>query len=390
MKKMILSMIALLATMSVCAQQNISFREGTLVSPQVNTDHTVTFRLKAPKAKSVQVVADWEQNDGKGTMKKNKDGVWEYTTPKLASEMFTYRFNIDGVTTTDPTNPFTRRDVGTVFSIFYVGDGVADEYQVKNVAHGQVRSLWYHSDTAGADRRMNVYLPAGYGKTEAKYPVFYLLHGSGGDENAWLELGNMARIMDNLIAEGKCKPMIVVMPNGNFGKQAAAGETAENLDYKPVMTNFLPHYKDGSFEMAFPEIVNFIDATFNTIPDKAHRAIAGLSMGGMHTLMITANYPDMFSYIGLYSAGVDFTRVNMEGIPAYANLDAKLSTLGKSGVKLYWIACGNADHLMPFNKQLMERMDKDGLKYTFHESSRGHLWSNWRQYSLLFIPQLFK
>ena len=196
--------------------------------------------------------------------------------------------------------------------------------------------------------------------------------------------------MDNLIAEGKCEPMIVVMPNGNFGKQAAAGETAENLDYKPVMTNFLPHYKDGLYEMAFPEIVNYVDTTFNTIADKQHRAIAGLSMGGMHTLIITANYPDMFNYIGLYSAGVDFTHTNMEAIPAYANLDGKLSKLAQSNPKLYWIACGNADWLMESNKQLMERMDKDGLKYTFHESSRGHLWSNWRQYSLLFIPQLFK
>ena len=184
--------------------------------------------------------------------------------------------------------------------------------------------------------------------------------------------------------------MIVVMPNGNFGKQAAAGETYENLDYKPVMTNFLSHYKDGLYETAFTEIVNFVDANYNTIPDKDHRAIAGLSMGGLHTLMISANYPDLFNYVGLYSAGVDFTQINMESIPAYANLDAKLATQAQKGVKLYWIACGNADRLMAHNKLLMDRMDKDGLKYTFHESTRGHLWSNWRQYSLLFIPQLFK
>lgn len=196
--------------------------------------------------------------------------------------------------------------------------------------------------------------------------------------------------MDNLIAEGKCKPMIVVMPNGNFGKQAAAGETYENLDYKPVMTNFLPHYKDGSFETAFPEIVNYVDATFNTIADKAHRAIAGLSMGGMHTLMISANYPDLFDYVGLYSAGVNFTGIKMEEIPAYANLDAKLAAQAKAGTKLYWIAIGNEDFLYDANKALKERMNKVGLKYVYHESTRGHLWSNWRQYSLEFIPQLFK
>lgn len=390
MKAILVAMATVLASLSMSAQQNISFREGKLVSPQVNNDRTVTFRVNAPKAKNVKVLADWEQNGGQGVMKKGKDGIWEYTTPRLVSEMYTYRFDVDGVVSIDPVNPFTRRDVGNVFSIFYVGGGVADEYQVKDVDHGQVRTIWYHSNTANADRRMNVYLPAGYGKTDKKCPVFYLLHGSGGDENAWLELGNISRIMDNLIAEGKCEPMIVVMPNGNFGKQAAAGETSENLCYKPVMTNFLAHYKDGLFELAFPEIVNYVDATFNTIPDKAHRAIAGLSMGGWHTLMITANYPDMFNYIGLYSSGVDFTLIEKGEVPAYANFDGKLAKLAQTNPKLYWIACGSADGLMQANKQLMERMTKNGLKYTFHESSRGHLWSNWRQYSLMFIPQLFK
>ncbi len=390
MKKLISSLFVLVAAMSMNAQQNVSFREGKLVSPEVNADHTVTFRLQAPKAKTVKVVADWEANKVTGEMKKGKDGVWTYTSPQLPSEMYTYRFDIDGVVGLDPVNPFTRRDVGNVFSIFYVGDGCADYYQVHDVAHGQVRTVWYHSNAVNADRRMNIYLPPTYGKTDEKFPVFYLLHGSGGDENAWIELGNIARIMDNLIAEGKCKPMIVVIPNGNFGKQAAAGETYENLDYKPVMTNFLPHYKDGSYETAFPEIVNYVDATFNTIADKAHRAIAGLSMGGMHTLMISANYPDLFDYVGLYSAGVNFTGIDMEGIPAYANLDAKLAAQAKKGVKCYWIGLGKDDFLYDANQALMQRMDKDGLKYIYHESTRGHLWSNWRQYSLEFIPRLFK
>ena len=192
MKKYLFTLLVLFAALSANAQQNISFREGKLVSPQVNADHSVTFRLQAPKAKAVKVLADWEQNGGVGTMTKGKDGVWTYTTPQLTSEMYTYRFDVDGVVSVDPVNPFTRRDVGNVFSIFYVGDGCADEYQVHKVAHGQVRTVWYHSNAVGEDRRMNVYLPASYGKTEEKYPVFYLLHGSGGDENAWLELGNIA------------------------------------------------------------------------------------------------------------------------------------------------------------------------------------------------------
>ena len=377
-------------TVSAAAQQNVKFTESSIESPVVNADRSVTFTVAAPDAHAVAVHGDWEANGGTADLVNCGQGIWKYTTPPLPSEMYTYRLTVDGVDGLDPTNPFTRRDVGTVFSILYVGGGCADYYQVRDVAHGSVAQVWYHSDALHADRRLSVYLPPHYGESGKKYPVLYLLHGSGGDENAWLELGHAARILDNLIAEGKAEPMIVVMPNGNADKQAAPGETSENLSYRPAMTHTMPSYKRGSFEASFPEIVSFVDNNFRTLPDKAHRAIAGLSMGGMHTLMISANYPEMFNYIGLYSAGVDFTQIKMEEIKAYANLDAKLAKLAQSNPKLYWIACGDADRLMPFNKQLMERMDKDGLKYVFHESSRGHLWSNWRQYSLLFIPQLFK
>ena len=379
----------MLMAITVNAQQNTSFREGKLVSPQVNPDNSVTFRLQAPKAKKVTVVADWEANNGKGEMKKGKDGVWEYTSPVLPSEMYTYRFDIDGVVDIDPVNPFTRRDVGNIFSMFFIGNGCADYYQVHNVAHGNLTTTWYHSNAFNADRRMSVYTPPFYGKENKSYPVLYLLHGSGGDETAWVELGNVVRILDNLIAEGKAEPMIVVMPNGNSSKQAAPGETFENLSYKPVMTNMLPGYKDGRYETAFPEIVNFIDATYRTIPDKAHRAIAGLSMGGFNSLYISVNYPDLFDYVGLFSAGLDMSTVNQK-LPTFANLDGKLDNLKKSGYKLFWNGCGTADRLFVFCKELDSKMQAKGMPTEFHESTRGHLWSNWRQYLLIFAPKLFK
>ena len=240
------------------AQQNVGFRKGNIQSPEINPDNSVTFRLQADKAKQVLVLGDWEANEGKGEMKKNKAGVWEYTTPVLPSEMYTYRFSIDGVVDLDPVNPFTKRDVGNIFSVFFINGGFADMYQVKDVPHGDMITTWYHSNRLQADRRLSVYLPPFYGKENKSYPVFYLLHGSGGDETAWVELGNVARIMDNLIAAGKAEPMIVVMPNGNSGKQAAPGETSENHAYKPVMTNQLPGYKNGDYELAFPEIIQFI------------------------------------------------------------------------------------------------------------------------------------
>lgn len=369
------------------AQQNVGFREGSVVSPQINEDNSVTFRLRADAAGHVTVIGDWAANGGRGEMTRNADGVWTYTTPVLPSEMYTYRLDVDGVVNLDPLNPFTRRDVGNVYSVFYIGGGCGDYYQVHDVPHGDVVTTWYHSDSAGADRRLSVYLPPCYGKEGRKYPVLYLLHGSGGDETAWLDLGHVARIMDNLIARGEAEPMIVVMPNGNFSKQAAPGETPENLAFRPVMTNMLTDYKNGAYEMAFTEIIGFIDNKYSTIPDRQHRAIAGLSMGGFHSLYIALNYPGWFDYVGLFSAGL-MTDLNTDR-EAYRDEDAKLARLSELGCKLFWIGIGKDDFLYEANTDFRKRLDSKGFDYIYHESERGHIWANWRQYLLLFVPQLF-
>ena len=369
------------------AQQNVGFREGTVVSPQINEDSSVSFRLRADAAGHVTVIGDWAANGGRGEMTRNADGVWTYTTPVLPSEMYTYRIDVDGVVNLDPLNPFTRRDVGNVYSVFYIGGGCGDYYQVHDVPHGDVVTTWYHSDSAGADRRLSVYLPPCYGKEGRKYPVLYLLHGSGGDETAWLDLGHVARIMDNLIARGEAEPMIVVMPNGNFSKQAAPGETPENLAFRPVMTNMLTDYKNGAYEMAFTEIIGFIDNKYSTIPDRQHRAIAGLSMGGFHSLYIALNYPGWFDYVGLFSAGL-MTDSNTDR-EAYRDEDAKLARLSELGCKLFWIGIGKDDFLYEANTDFRKRLDSMDFDYIYHESERGHIWANWRQYLLLFVPQLF-
>ena len=185
----------------VYGQQNVSFREGSIVSPQVNEDRSVTFRIRAPHAGDVRVQGDWAAGNGLGVMKMDADSVWTYTTPELPSEMYTYRIVIDGVAGLDPTNPFTKRDVGFVSSVFFVNGGCADYYQVHDVPHGSVSTVWYPSEQLGMSRRMSVYTPPAYGQEKDKaYPVLYLLHGSGGDETAWVELGNVARIMDNFPA----------------------------------------------------------------------------------------------------------------------------------------------------------------------------------------------
>lgn len=390
MKNLLLTIVLAVSAVAAMAQQNVGFKASSVVSPIVNSDNSVTFTVEAPKAKEVFVKGDWEVNDGFGELKKGKDGIWTYTTPVLPSEMYTYRFSIDGVVGLDPVNPFSCRDVGNLFSMFYVNNGAADAYQVHDVPHGTVSTTWYHSNVLNADRRLSVYTPPYYEKGTKAYPVLYLLHGSGGDETAWLELGRVARIMDNLIAQGKAEPMIVVMPNGNSSKQASPGETSENLSYKPLMTNMIPgSTKNGNYEKAFPEIVNFIDARYKTIPTKDNRAIAGLSMGGFHSLLISTNYPELFSYIGLFSAGLNMSNLDTT-IPVYSDFDKKLAGLKDTGYNLFWIAVGKDDWLFPANKELCAQMDKIGMKYEFHESTRGHLWVNWRQYMLLFVPKLFK
>lgn len=390
MKTLKLILFVICAPLIAFAQQNVGSKQAMIKSPIVNPDNSVTFRLVAPQAENVSVLGDWSAGSPV-TMNKSAEGEWEYTTPVLPSEMYTYRFDIDGVVTIDPANPFVRRDVGNLFSIFYVGDGPGDYYQVRDVPHGKVSQEWYESDTLMLVRRLQVYTPPFYDKKDKNYPVLYLLHGSGGDENAWMELGHVNRIMDNLIAEGKIEPMIVVMPNGNPSMTAAPGETEQGIDYLPVMSNNLPGFKNGKYEASFSEIVNYVDSNYRTIADKEHRALAGLSMGGFHTLVISANYPDLFDYVGLFSAG--FPNNEKGDIAVYCDIDAKIRLQTEKGYKLYWIGCGDSDvfKLYPKSKNFAAKLKSyGGNNVVFHGSSNGHVWSNWRQYLLLFTTQLFR
>ena len=386
MLKRVLFILLALLPLSLFAQQNIGHKTETVRSPEVNPDGSVTFRLYAPKAHKVQVIGDWI--DGTAALTEGPGGVWEYTTAPLPSELYTYRLYVDGLIGLDPGNPFTLRDVGYTFSYFYVDGDKASYYEVQDVPHGNVEQIWYRSGATGKDRRLSVYLPAAY-DGKKKFPVLYLLHGSGGDENAWLELGKTARIMDNLIARGEAVPMIVVMPNGNIGVQAAPGETPDNLAFRPVMSNEIPsNYKNGTYEASFGEIVSFIDGRYKTVRNRQSRAVAGLSMGGFHSLYISLNHPDLFSWTGLFSAGLvpQFT----SELDVYSNREAKLRAYQKKGCNLFWIAIGKEDFLYDVNADFRAELDALGFPYEYHESSRGHLWCNWRQYLLLFAPRLFR
>ena len=355
MRKTLFLAVSLFMSLSMFAQQALWDR-APVVSPEIHADNTVTFRLKAPKAVSVQVVSDF----GRAEMKETKDGVWEYTTPNpLPSELYSYAYIVDGLKMLDPANIQVNRDVATLSNIFFIGGGQGDLYKVNDVPHGTVSKIWYDSPTLGMKRRLTVYTPAGYETSGQRYPVFYLLHGAGGDEEAWMTLGRAAQIMDNLIAAGKANK------EGNAQRMM-----------------------QGVFEQSFPDVMKFIEKNYRTINKKSARAIAGLSMGGFHTLHISKYYPDSFDYVGLYSAAI-FPRQDSDS-PVYKDMEGKLKAQFAKKPALYYIAIGNQDFLYKANEEFRQLLDKNGLKYVYKETGEGHIWKNWRIYLSDFAPRLFK
>lgn len=393
MKRILFFVITLFMSMVSFAQQALWDR-APVVSPEIHADNTVTFRLKAPKAIRVQVTGDFlspriiqtprgeAEVSGIADLTETENGIWEYTTPQpLSSELYSYAFIVDNLKVLDPANMNVNRDVATLSNIFFIGGGKGDLYKVNEVPHGTIAKVWYDSPTLKMKRRMTVYTPAGYEDSGKKYPVFYLLHGMGGDEEAWMTLGRTSQILDNLIAQGKAKPMIVVMPNGNVDQEGAPGFAPDDKSESSKVT------MQGSFEESFPDIVKYIEKHYRVINNKANRAIAGLSMGGFHSLHISKYYPDMFNYIGLFSAAINPRKETTS--PVYEDMDDKLKIQFAKKPALYWIGIGNKDFLYQNNVDFRKLLDDNGYKYTYYESDGGHIWRNWRIYLSMFTPLLF-
>lgn len=396
-RNLLLTLLSLfLIGMNAQAQEAL-FGAAQITSPEIHDDSSVTFRIFAPGAASVQVTGDFlptvkvetprGEMDGPGMAKLTKDdkGVWSFTSSALSPELYSYSFIVDGLKTTDQSNPFLIRDVASVTNVFIVGEGQAALYKVKDVPHGTVARRWYDSPGLKMDRRLTIYTPPGYEQSNEKFPVLYLLHGAGGDEEAWIALGRTAQIMDNLIAQGKAKPMIVVMPNGNVIQDAAPGEGNEGM-YKPAF--MIPKTMDGTYEGSFKDIIKFVESNYQVKADKADRAIAGLSMGGYHTMHISRFYPNTFDYMGLFSAAIMPREDATNSV--YSDIDGTLKNQMDNGYKLYWIAIGKTDFLYDANKEYRAKLDAMGMPYKYVESEGGHIWRNWRVYLTQFAPQLFK
>lgn len=380
------------------AQETVGLNTGDIQSPVITDNRQVKFSMFAPNAKSVEVEADFLPKrtietfigkttvSGRAAMTKGANGVWTYTSDILSPELHTYSYYVDGIRMTDPSNVYMIRDIATYTNYFLIDGPLSANYFVREVPHGSVAKVWYPSNHLDMPRRrMTIYTPAEYAEhPQKRYPVLYLLHGAGGDENSWSELGRACQILDNLIAQGKAEPMIVVMPNGNGAQEATPGEYPNSM-YKPSFMN--AKTMDGQIEQAFPDIIAYVDSHYRTKANKQNRAIAGLSMGGFHSLYISANYPERFAYVGLFSSAIGRQGANSD---IYRALDEKLARQFKLGVKQYFIAIGRDDFLYKDNQEFRKQLDTAGYPYKYVETDGGHIWSNWRKYLNQFLPMLFK
>ena len=391
MKKTFLYFLCLsfsISSIQAYAQENIGKQLPKVLSPEVAPNNATTFRLIAPDANKVALTGNWMQQTSASApqvnMVKDNNGVWSVKQDSLGSDLYLYNFIIDGVRINDPLNVYQIRDVSNVFNYFITNGENAEYYKTKSVPHGSMIKQWYPSAINQAERRLTVYTPPGYEETKEKYPVLYLLHGMGGDEDAWPTLGRVAQIMDNLIAAGKAKPMIVVMPNGHTSNSATPG-SSEKGEYPIEFVT--PDVGSGDMESNFGEIIKFVEKNYRVKKDKKNRAIAGLSMGGSHSLFISSYYPNTFDYIGLFSAAY---RINDKvKRDVYDNFEQNLLKQKENGYQLYWIGMGKTDFLYKTGADFRKKLDDIGMKYTYRESEGGHTWSNWRDYLVEFAGELF-
>ena len=379
MKRLItLSAAVLLFAGAASAQEIANFSRGQqVVSPEVYEGGSVTFRLAADYATTVYLSGNWmAQGEGPVAMTKGPGGVWEITISGLEPEIYTYNFIVDGVTVNDPVNYKVQRDGTRYLNMVFIPGERSAVYN--EAAHrGTLTTLWYDSAQLGLNRRMVVYTPYGYENSKkTKYPVLYLLHGGGGDEEAWTSMGRAAQIFDNLIERGEAVPMIVVMPNGNPNQQAAQ---TLGLGTSTINTRD-PAYANAYVKSLVTEIIPFVEKRFRVIAKPSARAISGLSMGGGHTLTASQLYPSTFDYICPLS-------ISSQDTP---EIRSQLRALKNDGYKLYFVGVGNTDFLYEGAQTLDRILTEEGLPHTFYVSEGGHEWKNWRLYLQTFAKYLFK
>lgn len=363
-----------------------------VVSPEVANDGKVTFRILAPKAEAVRLSAGDIPNSSRGAeMTRGTNGVWEVALGPIEPGTYRYNFNVDGVSVIDPRNPATSESNNNTWSLVHVpGSEYAD---TKDVPHGSVSSVTYHSKTLGRFRRMHVYTPPGYESGKGKYPVFYLLHGAGDCDDSWTSVGRAGFILDNLIAAKKAKPMIVVMPAGHTraGSGFGSRSSSTNDPARPRVDEFVQDFVE--------DVMPHVEKTYRVQTDRGSRAIAGLSMGGAQTLNIAIPNLEKFAYVGVYSSGVFGIAGGRggtgSGTPAgptweEQHKDALDNAKLKKGLKLFWFGTGKDDFLVETSRKTVEMLKKHQFDVIYDETAGAHTWLVWREYLHDFAPKLFQ
>jgi enterochelin esterase-like enzyme len=393
-----LAVLAIFMGASLClGQKQMDFQPATsnvldAQYPQVDSQSRVLIRFKAPDAKEVKLNF-W--SGPKVEMEKQSDGFWTFTTPPMAPGLHYYTLVVDGAEVSDPGS--TAYFGGSKWaSAVEVPESGADYYLPQDVPHGQVREIWYHSSVTGTWRHALVYLPPGYDTAKTRYPVLYLQHGGGEDETGWIRQGKANFILDNLIASGKAKPMLVVMANGYASR---AGYQVPDLTGKPfgspemikVMQERMGAFEDDMTQVLIP----FIDKTFRTLPDRDHRAMAGLSMGGMQTFQVTFDHLDLFSYIGGFSGAANVFQTGnnkLDTKTAFHGAMADPAAFAKR-VHLLWIGVGTDEpaFMKSSLEQLHSSLEEENIQHVFYQSpGTSHEWQTWRRDLKDFAPRLFQ
>ncbi len=347
-------------------------RRAPIESPLVGADARITFRVAAPEARSVALNAPWA--GGEQPLAKDKDGIWSVTVGPVPPAIYSYTFQLDGVRVLDPHNTAVKRWSGGNASLVEVRSFDPSPYDLRDVPHGALHTHYYSSQSGGANRRLVVYTPPGYERdAERTYPVLYLLHGSGDSETTWSEVGKANLILDNLIAAGEAKPMLVVMPNGH--------PVPWGYRRRGVRSDNTEAFREDLVESAIP----LVESLYRARRNREHRAIAGLSMGGGQALHCAAAGLDRFAWVGAFSAATP----GPEQDPA---MDAFLADPegANERLALLWIAIGRDDFLLGRNTSFKERLDAAGVKHTYLLTDGGHSWPVWRDYLARMAPLLFR
>jgi enterochelin esterase family protein len=394
---LLLAAISLLSLGVAVAQQQPN-PSDTFTSPEVLPDKRVVFRIYAPRATEVTVSGDWVAQ-GRGTggaLTKDERGVWSRTVGPLVPDVYSYSFTVDGVRTLDPKNALVKQGVANVTSLFELsGDETAYE-ALANVPHGDMREVWYYSTTLKQMRRMHVYTPPGYDSGAAtKYPVLYLMHGGGDEDSGWSTSGRAGFILDNLLAAGKIRPMVVVMPNGSVTLPGVDPMRVPALTPETQAARIvgISQLHDAFAADLLDNIIPQVERRYRVLTDRAHRAMAGLSMGGAETLRVAPSHLDRFAYIGIFSMGLQTGRD--QGVAGdFEQRNAKFfANPGETNkqLKLFWIGVGSNDQTVTDGPAKLDvLLTQRGIVHQFHQSEGGHTWINWRHYLYDYAQLLFR